>query len=229
MSRTSPPTPPPAGTELGPGLRGEPARALEPARSDARPGLVMRRPGTSPAPAAPPATHLLDVVVLAEQGVGAVGDAHGDDAHGADHDHGHVDVGEHGHHRRAQREAQRPQHVDDPDAQVVVVQVLLQQGCGDARPPVTSGRGLLAPPPTARLLLARPLSLRPRRRAQTPLWCPTLPRSRAAARWAPLCYQGPHSVLVPDPRTRPHPAAPSGLPALPGPSTDPVPARGASS
>lgn len=72
-----------------------------------------------------PQTHLLDVVVLPEQGVGAVGDAHGHDAHGADHDHGDVDVGEHGHHGRAHGEAQRPQHVDDSDAQVVVVQVFL--------------------------------------------------------------------------------------------------------
>lgn len=147
----------------------------------------MRRPGTSPAPAAPPATHLLDVVVLAEQGVGAVGDAHGDDAHGADHDHGHVDVGEHGHHRRAQREAQRPQHVDDPDAQVVVVQVLLQQGCGDARPPVTSGRGLLAPPP-------QPAS-------SWPGLCPCAPaaahRPHCGARHSPgagLRLAGPHSA-----------------------------------
>lgn len=64
-------------------------------------------------------------MVLPEQGVGAVGDAHGDYAHGADHDHGDIDVGEHGHDGRADGEAQRPQHVDDPDAQIVVVQVLL--------------------------------------------------------------------------------------------------------
>lgn len=80
-----------------------------------------------------PRTHLLDVVVLAQQGVGAVGDAHGHDAHGADHDHGHVDIGEHGHHGGAHGEAQRPQHVDDPDAQVVVVQVLLEQSCRESR------------------------------------------------------------------------------------------------
>lgn len=70
-------------------------------------------------------THLLDVMVLAQQGIRAVGDAHGDDAHGADGDHGDVDVGKHGHHGCADGEAQRPQHVDHPDAQVVVVQVLL--------------------------------------------------------------------------------------------------------
>lgn len=40
-------------------------------------------------------------------------------------DHGDVDIGEHGHHSRADGEAQRPQHIDDPDAQVVVVQILL--------------------------------------------------------------------------------------------------------
>lgn len=42
-------------------------------------------------------TYLLDFMVLSEQSVGAVGDAHGDDAHATDHYHGYVDIREDGH------------------------------------------------------------------------------------------------------------------------------------
>lgn len=76
-------------------------------------------------------TYLLNIVVLAQKRVGAVGDTHGDDSHGADHDHGDVHVGEHGHDRSAQRKTQRAQDVDHFYTKVVVVQVFLQQGCGD--------------------------------------------------------------------------------------------------
>lgn len=36
-------------------------------------------------------------MVLSQQGVRAVGDAHGDDAHAADHHHGDVNIGKDGH------------------------------------------------------------------------------------------------------------------------------------
>ena len=69
--------------------------------------------------------HLLVLVVLAQQSIGAVGDTHGDDAHGADHHHGNVDVREDRHDRSSQGEAQSTQDVDHLNAQVVVVQVFL--------------------------------------------------------------------------------------------------------
>ena len=71
-------------------------------------------------------TYLLDFMVLPEKRVGAVGDTHGDNAHGADHDHGHVNVWKHGHERGSYGEPQRAQDVDHSYAKVVIVQVLLQ-------------------------------------------------------------------------------------------------------
>lgn len=70
-------------------------------------------------------------MVLSQKRVGAVGDAHRDYSHRADHYHGDVDVGEHCHHCSAERKAQRAQDVDHFDTKVVVVQVFLQQGCRD--------------------------------------------------------------------------------------------------
>lgn len=66
-------------------------------------------------------------MVLAEKGIGAVRDAHGDDTHAADHHHGYVDIGKDGHHRCADAEAKSAQYVDNPDAEVKVVQVFLEQ------------------------------------------------------------------------------------------------------
>ena len=74
------------------------------------------------------AAYLFDLVVLPQQGVRAVGDGHGDHSHGADAHHGHVHVGEDGHDGSAYGEGQRSQGVDDPDAEVRVVQDLLEQG-----------------------------------------------------------------------------------------------------
>lgn len=72
-------------------------------------------------------------MVLSQKRVGAVGDAHGDYSHRADHDHGDVHVGKHRHHCSAQRKTQCAQDVDHLYAKVVVVQVFLQQGCKRSR------------------------------------------------------------------------------------------------
>lgn len=69
---------------------------------------------------------LFNVVILAQQSVRTVRDAHGDDSHAADHHHGDVDVWEDGHDGSTDREAQSAQDVDDLYAEVKVIQVLLQ-------------------------------------------------------------------------------------------------------
>lgn len=65
-------------------------------------------------------------MILSQQSVRAVGDAHGDDSHTADHHHGDVDVGEDGHDGRTDREAQSAQNVNHLNAEVKVIQILLQ-------------------------------------------------------------------------------------------------------
>lgn len=70
-------------------------------------------------------------MVLSQKRIGAVGDAHGDYPHSADHYHGDIHIGEYSHHCSANTETQRAQDVDHFYTKVVVVQVFLQQGCGD--------------------------------------------------------------------------------------------------
>lgn len=70
-------------------------------------------------------TYLFYLMVLSQKRVGAVGDAHGDYSHRADHYHGDIHVGEHGHHCSAKGKTQRAQDVDHFYAEVVVVQVFL--------------------------------------------------------------------------------------------------------
>ncbi len=72
------------------------------------------------------ASDLFIIMILAQQSVRTVRDAHGDDAHAADHDHGDVDVGEDRHDGCTDGEGQSAQDVDDLYAEVKVIQVLLQ-------------------------------------------------------------------------------------------------------
>lgn len=72
------------------------------------------------------ASDLFIIMILAQQSVRTVWDAHGDDAHAADHHHGDVDVGEDRHDGRTDGEGQSAQDVDDLYAEVKIIQVLLQ-------------------------------------------------------------------------------------------------------
>lgn len=64
-------------------------------------------------------------MVLPQQGIWTVGYTHGKDSHGAYHDHGNINIWENSHDCSSHSKAQGAQHVDDPNAEVVAVQVFL--------------------------------------------------------------------------------------------------------
>lgn len=72
------------------------------------------------------ATDLFNLMVLSQQGVRTVGYTHGKDSHCAYHHHGNIDIWKNSHDRGSYSKAEGAQHVDDLDAEVVVVQVFLE-------------------------------------------------------------------------------------------------------